>query len=264
VCDVGAPFTDIRLIEELSSLDDEGSVSLSPDELAIYYFTNELSPGTPDLDAYVATRSGVDEPFSNPTLIEAVQSGSDDRGGWISRDQLSFYFYSSRDAVTHYDVWVSTRASIAAPLGTPEKLGAAINTEANEQGPHLAPDGSALYFDREGAIYRSELGGNGFADPIPVGELNDGGANNALLSNDGLTMYFTSSRPGGAGGLDIWRATRETADGVFGDIVNVSELNLDDFEFADWISDDGCRLYFTSRRPGGAGEWDIWLAERAP
>lgn len=89
-------------------------------------------------------------------------------------------------------------------------------------------------------------------------------AGNPLVSGDGLTIYFRSSRPGGAGDSDIWRATRRDVTENFGDIVNVSELNLDDFEFADWISPDECRLYMTSRRPGGTSGWDMWVAERQP
>ena len=32
-----------------------------------------------------------------------------------------------------------------------------------------------------------------------------------ILSRDELTMYFTSDRPGGLGGDDLWFATRESA-----------------------------------------------------
>src|SRR5260370_12853793 len=32
----------------------------------------------------------------------------------------------------------------------------------------------------------------------------------AILSRDGLTMYFTSDRPGGLGGDDLWVAKRES------------------------------------------------------
>lgn len=240
---------------------DEGSASLALDELTIYFFNND-EIDNPNFDAYVATRRSIDEPFGAPTAIAAVQSGSDDRGGWIAADELAFYFYSSRNGT--YDLFVSTRASTASAFGEPEALPPTINTEALEQNPSLVPDGTSMYFSRDGGIYRSELGGNGFGAATPVGELNVEQATTPVISSDGLTIYFGSGRTGGAGGQDIWRATRDDVDGSFVDIVNVSELNLDDFEFPEWISPDGCRLYFTSRRPGGTGGWDMWVATREP
>jgi hypothetical protein len=56
--------------------------------------------------------------------------------------------------------------------------------------------------------------------------------------------------------------TPSRPDDAFGEPTNVAEVNLDDFEFPEWISEDGCRLYFTSRRPGGSGNWDMWIASR--
>ena len=53
-----------------------------------------------------------------------------------------------------------------------------------------------------------------WSSPINVGppvntEYND---TYAILSRDELTMYFTSDRPGGVGGDDLWFATRESLD----------------------------------------------------
>lgn len=259
-CDGSQQFTQIVLMEELATTDDEGSASLTSDELTLYYFSNVQNPGTPDLDAYVSTRDSIDAPFGAPARLDAVSSGSDDRGGWITADALAFYFYSSRDA--GYELWVSARDNVAAPLGPPEKLGPAINTPSIEQGPYVTPDGGTLYFTRDSALYRAQLGADGFEQPSPVGELNGGDVASPVLSPDGTTIYFASSRPGGAGDLDIWQATRSRPDDTFGEPTNVAELNLDDFEFPEWISEDGCRLYFTSRRRDGAGGWDMWIASR--
>src|SRR5205085_1412413 len=49
--------------------------------------------------------------------------------------------------------------------------------------------------------------------------------NYAVLSRDELTMYFTSDRPGGRGGDDLWFATRESADAPWDEPQNMRALN---------------------------------------
>lgn len=47
----------------------------------------------------------------------------------------------------------------------------------------------------------------------------------ARLSPDDLTMYFSSSRPGGAGSFDLWRTTRASTLDAWMDPVNEPEVN---------------------------------------
>src|SRR5262245_13889450 len=48
-----------------------------------------------------------------------------------------------------------------------------------------------------------------FGAPVPVTELNtDADDEHPRLTADELTVYFSSSRPGGVGGYDIYQATR--------------------------------------------------------
>lgn len=87
----------------------------------------------------------------------------------------------------------------------------------------------------------------------------------AVLTADGQTMYFTrnnikdGSRKYDAAKntrLKIYRATLQN-----GNWVNVTELpfNSDDFSTAHpALSPDGRTLYFSSDRPGGYGESDLW------
>jgi hypothetical protein len=66
------------------------------------------------------------------------------------------------------------------------------------------------------------------------------------VSPDQLTIYWASDRTdGGAkGDFDIWMATRPNSTASFGGAKNVSELNTDGAELPNWVSPDGCRLYF--------------------
>ena len=89
----------------------------------------------------------------------------------------------------------------------------------------------------------------------------DGGPN---TSSDGLTLYFVSDRPGGEGGSDLWAAQRATAIAPWSRPVNLgSNVNGRDMDASPSVSADGLELYFDSSRPGGQGEWDLWVTNRA-
>ena len=83
------------------------------------------------------------------------------------------------------------------------------------------------------------------------------------LSSDGLSLYFTSNRPGGSGALDLWVARRESPDGAWGAPVNITSVNSAFNDAAPNLSRDGHYLIFTSNRPGGHGDNDLWASWRA-
>jgi hypothetical protein len=93
----------------------------------------------------------------------------------------------------------------------------------------------------------------------------------AVLSRDGLTIYFTSDRPGsqirpdGSLGLDLWFATRDSVDSPswntpqnMGSLINSAADDSLPF-----LSSNEHVLYFYSKRPGcGQGQGDIWMTRR--
>jgi Tol biopolymer transport system component len=84
------------------------------------------------------------------------------------------------------------------------------------------------------------------------------------IAPDGLSLYFTSDRPGGYGGFDIWVSTRTTIDDPWGEPENLGPLvNSSAFDFAPNISFDGLTLYFNSDRAGGLGGQDIYVTTRS-
>jgi hypothetical protein len=84
------------------------------------------------------------------------------------------------------------------------------------------------------------------------------------FSPDGLEMYFDSNRSGGYGRFDLWVAGRPTTDDDWGTSENLgSTVNTGEHEVAASISADGLELYFVSdNRPGGYGDFDIWVTRR--
>lgn len=84
------------------------------------------------------------------------------------------------------------------------------------------------------------------------------------LSKDGLSLYFTSDRPGGVGGNDIWVAQRDSLDDPWGDPVNLGPpVNTAFNEAVPSFSRDGHVMFFNSNRPGGFGGSDIWMTWRS-
>lgn len=85
----------------------------------------------------------------------------------------------------------------------------------------------------------------------------------ATLSPDGLSLYFSSNRPGGTSGTGIWVSQRACADCPWGDPVDLTVINSGGGAGQPALSTDGRLLFFSSGRPGGQGGSDIWVSHRA-
>ena len=95
----------------------------------------------------------------------------------------------------------------------------------------------------------------------------------ATLSSDSLTIYFTSTRPCGAGDLvadaNIWISHRGAIDDAWQE-PSCLEMNMDGYDDSNpSFSRDGHWMFFVSNRPGGLGVAgtppgrDIWVTWRA-
>ena len=86
----------------------------------------------------------------------------------------------------------------------------------------------------------------------------------SCISADGLELYFSSNRPGSLGGRDLWVMTRTTREDDWEPPVNLGPtVNSSVTEDCSCMSADGLELYFDAfRRPGGYGDWDIWVSRR--
>jgi len=78
-------------------------------------------------------------------------------------------------------------------------------------------------------------------------------------------LFFASRRPGGLGGVDLYVTTRATTDDPWSDPVNLGPtINSSYNEAYPSISADGRALFFTSNRPGGFGDRDLWQVSIDP
>jgi Tol biopolymer transport system component len=81
------------------------------------------------------------------------------------------------------------------------------------------------------------------------------------VSLDGLTLLFSSERPGGVGKRDLYLATRASAGADFVLVRNLTELNSGAIDHTASLTADGLSVYFGTGREGG-GE-DVYRATRA-
>lgn len=84
----------------------------------------------------------------------------------------------------------------------------------------------------------------------------------ASISKDGKTLYFTSNRPGGLGGLDIY-VSEKGANGDWGPARNLGKpVNSEFNEETPFITEDGRTLYFSSYGYYNIGGYDVFYTTK--
>jgi hypothetical protein len=222
-------------------------------------------------------RANADFVFGEPVnLGSPINTSSIEPTLCLSADGCSLYFSSDRPGGRGaYDIWMAIRVSINDNWTEPVNLGPVVNSPFQDTPEYISPDGLELYFD---ALNRT--GGKGGWDiwmtkraakddawgtPINMGVPFNTSAHDwkPCISSDNLTFYFTSMRPGGYGGADIWAAGRATTEEPWAEPVNLGPLvNSSAYDSGEFISGDGLTLFFHSIRPGGSGGHDLWMTRR--
>ena len=80
-----------------------------------------------------------------------------------------------------------------------------------------------------------------------------------LLSETGLELYFSSTRPGNGKDADLYVARRASVNEDFGDPEPLSDLNTSAEERMPWLSPRGDRLYYASNQ---SGQYALYVATK--
>lgn len=157
----------------------------------------------------------------------------------------------------------------------PEKFPFEINSEEFHEGSCvISADGNSLFFTKmdphhrnNTKIYASRKFNNQWLKPFPLDQnVNMDGfrSMNPCISKDGTTLYYSSNRPGGEGGMDIWMVSID-ANGNTSEPVNMgSMINTADDEITPFIHEGSQTLYFASAGHIGFGGLDIYYAKWNP
>ena len=111
-----------------------------------------------------------------------------------------------------------------------------------------------------GDLYLSRMGFNGWENPIKFGsEINTPFIEtSACFSTDTSVIYFSSNKPGGFGGKDIYRI-KKTPNGKWSMPMNLGPIvNTDKDEDSPFLHPDGTTLYFSSKGHNTMGDYDVF------
>ena len=183
----------------------DGAPAFSPDGKRLYFSSRRPRPagGTSaeDFDIWYVERKG--DSWTDPmNLGGPVNTGQNEVNPSVTADGTIYFQRIEKLGTLDWDLYMSSPKD--GVYGLPEKLPEPVNTEANEAGPFIAPDGSYLLFQSNRAggygimdlyvAYRAENGG--WSDPQNLGDkinssFSDWGP---VVSPDGEYLFFSSFR----------------------------------------------------------------------
>ncbi len=215
--------------------------------------------------------------FSN---LSAINTAGAEFSPVVLGDEL--IFTASRKSKTYSNglpyvgLYKSRFARTMEEMSKPEKFSNAIfDEERNEGTPAFSPDGKTMIYARGNTGKRKDfspdmdlyisryVNGTGWTEPSYVSASDSASWDGSpAFSRDGKTIYFASNRPGGFGGIDLYRVNMD-ASGRFGNPVNMGkEINTAGDEMFPYVSEDG-KLYFASDGHPGLGKLDLFVAIRS-
>jgi hypothetical protein len=273
----------------------EGELAFSDDGTMVFTSSRQdlaVAPGDPK-DLYIATFNEETGQWNTPvnmgipvnsapaTDVDPLRLG-DDREPWITPDGNTIYFKSDRLATSSprnaNDVFVTHK--VDGVWGEPELVPFPVSTdEGNEHCPMLLQDGRTLCFAsmREGGYGGSDIwcswqdDDGKWEEPVNQGpNINTEAEEFHFMQDDDGAVYFTSNRPGGFGGMDIWTSKQLTDDagpGAWDVSVNLGPLiNTESADMCPAFPPDGETItWFSGRTDNNWGASDIfWAYKKEP
>lgn len=152
------------------------------------------------------------------------------------------------------------------PFGPPHALAELDSC----QNPTLTADLLEIYVtsDRAGGLGKDDTWvakrttvDEPFNTPVPVPNVNSASEESSpAVSLDGLTLWFASDRSGGAGGMDIWVATRTDRASQWSPPTPVAALDSPADEIPRPVGDHGLQMPLS--RHGSSGNYQLYMGTR--
>jgi len=265
----------VNLGPTINTEDNEQGPAISKDGLSLYFHRRVGPRAGGNDDIWVSHRESADDAWGTAVnLGTTVNSAFRDFTPTLSRDSHWLFFSSERPGGYGLsDIWASWRPNIHDDFGwqAPTNLGADVNTASNELQVHgyFENDHGAnpqLFFgsDRPGGLglndlYVTELQADGTWGPATlIPELSSPNSEvGPNIRHDGLEIFFHRAN-------DLWVATRDSVDAPWSAPVKLDPpVNTSFQELHAYLAADGETLFFSSNRPGGYGDSDLYMTTRS-
>jgi Tol biopolymer transport system component len=226
----------VNLGPSVNTVFDEGNPAFSRDG-HLLFFQSIRPGGLGGIDLWAAYREHTHDDFDWQTPVNlgvGINSTADDNApSYLENDELGvaqLYFVSTRaGGLGGQDIYLSNQ--MADGSFGPASLVADLSTPSTDSRPSIRHDGLEIIFqsNRPGSLSAlldlwvatraSTL--DGWSTPVSLGTVINTISieNNAYLSSDGRTLFFSSDRPGGFGGVDLYVTTRTKLHGQSGNVL---------------------------------------------
>lgn len=218
---------------------------------------------------YASAHAGSQYVFTPKNLGDKINSSKSEYYPSFTIDD-SILVYTRREAGIEEDFIKSSLGSDGYTNGA--MIQGSINEEPSKGAVNISQDGEWLVFagnfPQKGFgdfdIYMSYNTPQGWSAPINMGadvnsEFWDSGPS---ISPDKNTLYFSSNRPGGFGGSDIYVCFRQP-NGKWSEAINMGAgINTAGDDQAPFIHADNQTLYFTSNGLPGYGGSDLYVLRK--
>jgi len=203
----------------------DASMSISPDGTEIFVYKNAPTT-TKSGDIYISKKGSTGK-WSKPLAMpqKTINTSYFESSACLTADGNMLYFVSERKkGFGHGDIYRSKRIS-RTEWGEAENLGPIINTDKDEIGVFIHPNGKTLFFSSKGHkciggydIFKSTLVDGKWTEPINLGfPINTTGDDaHFVMTTDNQTGYYASLRADGFGEKDVYEIDFEQYDVVNG------------------------------------------------
>ncbi len=210
-------------------------------------------------------------PVKITNLGTSINSENEDYAPVIARDGSVLFFTSRRpgstgemkdhDNLPFEDIYMSKRSG--GKWASAENVGDKINSETHESNIALSPDGRALY------VYKTENAGDiyvatykkekwGKLEEVGLGINTKSKETSIFFSPEGDQIFFSSDRPGGKGGLDIYVIGQDRKGGWMEPTLLPGRINTEYDEEGPVFDPKTKTMYFSSKGHNSMGGYDLF------
>lgn len=208
-------------------------------------------------------------------LGSAINSPYADYSPFVNADESMIIFTSKREGSTGgmqsddgnfmEDIYISYKDKNG-KWAKAENISPNINTNGHDASCGLSVDGQELFIFRDdkdkGDIYSSKLSGNDWSVAQSLGTFVNTKyyEKGASMSANGNFLFFSSDRPDGYGGFDIYMS-KKLPNGQWGEAFNLGpNINTEYDEIGPFFHPDASTLYFASEGHNTMGGFDLFYS----